>query len=73
MKTLIFITKYIKYFFKSKSIHSAQSPFLYEFISNVLHNKSDDEKSKKIEKLRKELNLSPEHSKSLIDILSDKK
>ena len=31
-----------------------------------------DEEALKIEKLRKELNLSPEHSKSLIDILSDK-
>ena len=33
---------------------------------------SDDE-AQKIEKLRKELNLSTEHSKSLIDILSEKK
>ena len=33
---------------------------------------SDDE-ANKIEKLRKELNLSPEHSKSLVDILTDKK
>jgi voltage-gated potassium channel len=33
---------------------------------------SDDE-AQKIEKLRKELNLSPEHSKSLIDILSERK
>ena len=33
---------------------------------------SDDE-AQKIEKLRKELNLSPEHSKSLVDILTDKK
>ena len=33
---------------------------------------SDDE-AQKIEKLRKELNLSPEHSKSLVDILSDNK
>ena len=33
---------------------------------------SDDE-AQKIEKLRKELNLSPEHSKSPIDILSEKK
>ncbi len=33
---------------------------------------SDDE-AHKIEKLRKELNLSPEHSKSLVDILSEKK
>jgi|TARA_B110000483_G_scaffold135639_1_gene162340 voltage-gated potassium channel len=32
---------------------------------------SDDE-AQKIEKLRKELNLSPEHSKTVIDILSDK-
>ena len=34
--------------------------------------RSDDE-AQKIEKLRKELNLSPEHSKSLVDILSEKK
>ena len=33
---------------------------------------SDDE-AQNIEKLRKELNLSPEHSKSLVDILSEKK
>ena len=33
---------------------------------------SDDE-AKKIEKLRKELNLSPEHSRSLVNILSEKK
>ena len=33
---------------------------------------SDDE-AQKIEKLRKKLNLSPEHSKSLVDILSEKK
>ena len=32
-----------------------------------------DEEAQKIEKLRKELNLSPEHSKSLVDILSEKK
>jgi predicted O-methyltransferase YrrM len=55
MKTLIFITKYIRYFLKSKSIHSAQSPFLYEFITNILHKKLEDEKCKKIETLRKEL------------------
>ena len=33
---------------------------------------SDDE-AQKIDKLRKELNLSPEHSKKVMDILSDKK
>ncbi len=32
-----------------------------------------DEEAQKIEKLRKELNLSPEHSKKVMDILSDKK
>jgi voltage-gated potassium channel len=32
-----------------------------------------DEEAEKIEKLRKELNLSPEHSKTVMDILSDKK
>jgi voltage-gated potassium channel len=32
-----------------------------------------DEEAIKIEKLRKELNLSPEHSKSLVDILTDRK
>jgi hypothetical protein len=32
-----------------------------------------DIEAKKIEKLRKELNLSPEHSRSLMKILSEKK
>ena len=55
MKAALFITKYIKYFFKAKSKHNAQSPFLYEFITKVLNTNCDDTNCKRIEKLRKEL------------------
>ena len=41
--------------------------------SIVLDGFISDDEAKKIEKLRKELNLSPEHSKSLVEILTDKK
>jgi predicted O-methyltransferase YrrM len=55
MKNLLFILRYIKYFFTAKNKHSAQAPFLYEFITKVLNRNSDDENCKIIEELRKEL------------------
>lgn len=55
MNNLLFISRYIKYIFVSKNKHSAQSPFLYEFITQVLNRNSDDESCKIIEKLRKDL------------------
>jgi predicted O-methyltransferase YrrM len=58
MKALLFIARYIKYFFIAKNKHSAQAPFLYEFITKVLNNNSDDTICKGIEQLRKELSKS---------------
>ena len=52
MKALLFIVRYIKYFFAAKNKHSAQAPFLYEFITKVLNKNSNDENCKRIEQLR---------------------
>ena len=55
MKALQLIFRYIKYFFTAKTKHSAQAPFLYEFITIVLNKKSDDQNCKNIEQLRMDL------------------
>jgi predicted O-methyltransferase YrrM len=55
MNTALFIARYIKYFFTAKNKHSAQAPFLYEFITKVLNENSDDTNCKKIKQLRREL------------------
>ena len=55
MKALQLIFRYIKYFFTAKTKHSAQAPFLYEFITIVLNKKSDDKSCKNIEQLRRDL------------------
>ena len=55
MNVLLFIARYIKYFFTAKNKHSAQAPFLYEFITKVLNDNSDNSNCKNIDQLRKEL------------------
>jgi predicted O-methyltransferase YrrM len=55
MKALQLIFRYIKYFFTAKTKHSAQAPFLYEFITIVLNKNSDDQNCKNIEQLRRDL------------------
>jgi len=55
MKSLLFIIRYIKYFLIAKNKHSAHGPFLYNFITTVLNNKSNDKNCKRIEQLRKKL------------------
>jgi len=55
MKVLQLILRYIKYLFRAKSKHSAQAPFLYELITQVIDKRTDDNSCKKIESLRKEL------------------
>ena len=55
MKKILFIARYIKYVFTAKNKHSAHSPFLYEFITNVLHKNSNDKNCKRIQELRKKL------------------
>ena len=55
MKAILFISRYFKYLFTAKSKYSAQAPFLYDFITKVVNQNSDDENCKNIESLRKEL------------------
>ena len=55
MKTLQLILRYIKYVFTAKGKHTAQAPFLYEFITEVLSESTDDENCNSIESLRKKL------------------
>jgi predicted O-methyltransferase YrrM len=49
------ILDYIKYLFKAKDEHSLHSPFVFEFYTKVLKEKTDFITLKKIELLRKEL------------------
>ena len=55
MKTLRIILKYIRYFFTAKSKHAIQSPFLYEFVTEVMHKKTNNPAYQSINNLRKEL------------------
>ena len=55
MKALQLIFRYIKYLFRAKSKHSAQAPFLYELITQVIDKRTDDNSCENIESLRKEL------------------
>ena len=60
MKAILFIARYIKYFFTAKTKHSAQAPFIYEFITQVLNIELDNTDCHEIETLRKELCKSEE-------------
>ena len=55
MKALQLIFRYIKYLFRAKSKHSAQAPFIYELITQVIDKITDDNSCENIESLRKEL------------------
>ena len=55
MKALQLIFRYIHYFFTAKSKHTAQAPFLYELITQVIDKRTDDISCRDIEALRKEL------------------
>ena len=60
MKAILFIARYIKYFFNAKTRHSAQAPFIYEFITQVLNIELNNADCHEIETLRKELCKSEE-------------
>ena len=55
MKALQLILRYITYFFTAKGKHAAQAPFLYEFITQVINESTDDENCNSIDAIRKEL------------------
>ena len=56
MKKYKVIKDYLKYYFRAKTKHSIHSPFVFDFVTNVLEQKKvRTEQLYKIEKLRKEL------------------
>lgn len=55
MKAFQFIIRYIKYAIIAKGKHTAQAPFLYEFITEVLNLSTDDKDCTSIDSLRKKL------------------
>ena len=48
MSKLLFLIKYIKYLFVSKTKHSVHSPFVYDLVINVLNDKSHRQEYAKI-------------------------
>ena len=58
MKKLFIILKYIKYLITAGNKHSAQGPFLYQFITKVLTNSSNNQNCQEIEQLRRKLSKS---------------
>jgi len=53
------IKEYINYYFEAKTKYSIHSPFVFDFVTNVLEQKKvKNEQLGKIEKLRKELSVS---------------
>lgn len=54
-KKALFILRYLKYLFVAKNKHNAHSPFLYDFIINIINQDSNDRNCKAIARLRKNL------------------
>ena len=61
MSKLLFLIKYLKYLFVSKTKHSVHSPFVYDLVTNVLNDKSYKQEYSKI----RNLNASTINSKHL--------
>jgi predicted O-methyltransferase YrrM len=58
VKGVLFLTKYLKYWFLSKSAHGIHSPFVFVLYNDVIHKKGSYYSFDKIEQLRKKLLLS---------------
>ena len=44
MKHIKILIKYIWYYITSKNEHSVHSPFVYNFVTNVIYNKKQSER-----------------------------
>ena len=55
MRKLKFILRYLKYLFKSQNQYMIHSPFVFNFISNVIYKKTANESTAEIESLRNAL------------------
>jgi hypothetical protein len=51
MSKLLFLIKYLKYLFASKTKHSVHSPFVYDLVTNVLNDKNHRQEYAKIQNL----------------------
>tara|TARA_B100001057_G_scaffold113040_1_gene111312 strand:- start:21 stop:638 length:618 start_codon:yes stop_codon:yes gene_type:complete len=51
MSKLLFLIKYLKYLFVSKTKHGIHSPFVYDLVTNVLNNKSHSQAYTKVRNL----------------------
>jgi len=63
MKHIKILIKYIWYYITSKNEHSVHSPFVYNFVTNVIYNKDINEDFQKIKLLKKQLFKSKEKIK----------
>ncbi len=62
----VFITlRYFSYLFKAKNRHSVHSPFVYDFVTNVLNDKTEYPEYKRVEALRSHLLRNP----NLVEII----
>ena len=43
MKALRFIVKYMHYFLVAKNEHAIQGPFIFEFVTNVIYGKTEND------------------------------
>ena len=55
MRKLKFILRYFKYLLKSQNQYMIHSPFVYNFVSNVIYKKTTDKATFEIESLRSTL------------------
>ena len=65
MKHIKILIKYICYYITSKNEHSVHSPFVYNFVVNVIYNKNQIEDLKKIKLLKQKLIKSKDKIKIL--------
>ena len=55
MKLFWQLNSYIRYYFKSKSRYVIHSPFAYQLMHHIFHDKSADQELKKLDKAKKQL------------------
>ena len=69
MSKLLFLIKYIHYFFISKTKHSVHSPFVYDLVTKVLNDKSHKEEYAELIK-SKDTNIGSKYIKLIIRLIS---
>ena len=55
MSAFAYTLKYLQYYFTAQTKHDIHSPFVFDFVTNVINKKSEVPEFAQIEKLRKEL------------------